>query len=203
MRHCLQLNEITIRSVRANDRERIVRAFLALEPESVYQRFFALKKNLSDGELRRLTECDGFRDVVLVATVGVGSQETIVALGQYARSGATAEIAFIVEEDYQGCGLAGALLQQLTHIALDGGVTRFEAYVLADNAAMLKVFRRSGLPLTESESEGIAHVTLVLEPEAAGPQAAGSGYFIRKRHDCDRTSTFPLPQRHTLQLLSL
>lgn len=157
-----KLEGITIRAVRSDDGERIVSAFRALDPESIYQRFFFPKTALSDEELRNLTECDRQRDVVLVATVGTGRKETIVGLGRYVRSGSSAQIAFTVEEDYQGRGITTELLRRLTAIAQRVGVTQFEADVLASNAAMLKVFRRSGLTMRESESDGVVHVTLSL-----------------------------------------
>jgi RimJ/RimL family protein N-acetyltransferase len=157
------LNGITIRAVRPDDRERIVKAFQALDLESIYQRFFVLKKRLSDEELRRLTESDGVRDVVLVATVASNDQEIIIGLGRYARNGTIAEIAFTVEEDYQGRGVASELLRRLTDIARRGGIRKFEADVLPDNAAMLKVFERSGLPMQARLAEGIVHLTLLLE----------------------------------------
>jgi hypothetical protein len=47
---------ITIRAVRADDRERIVKAFRALDPGSIRQRFFVPRKELGSEELRRLTE---------------------------------------------------------------------------------------------------------------------------------------------------
>lgn len=154
---------ITIRAVRPDDGERIVNAFRALDPESIRQRFFVPKKALSGEELRRLTESDGVRDVVLVATVASINQEIIVGLGHYARNGASAEVAFTVEEDYQGRGIASELLRQLTDIARRSGVLRFEAYVLSDNAPMLKVFQRSGLPMKETQADGIVYLTLFLD----------------------------------------
>lgn len=165
-------DRIAIRAIRPDDRARLVQAFHALDARSVYQRFFFPKRALSDEELRQITECDGARVVVLVATVGSGDKEIIVGLGQYARRGTTAEIAFAVEEDFQGRGIASALLRHLTDIARDGGVTQFEADVLADNAAMLKVFRRSELPRHERESAGVVHVTLRLAAGPAEPCAA-------------------------------
>ena len=158
----VNLRGITIRAVRSDDRERIVKAFRALEPKSIYQRFFVFKRELSGEELRRLTESDGVRDVVLVATVASGNQEIIVGLGHCVRNEASAEIAFTVEEDYQGRGIASELLRQLMDIARRDGVAQFEADVLADNASMLKVFRRSGLPMTRTQAGGIVHLTLSL-----------------------------------------
>jgi RimJ/RimL family protein N-acetyltransferase len=160
---------ITIRAVRPDDRERIVKAFRALDPESVRQRFFVPKKALSGEELRRLTESDGVRDVVLVATVAGVDQEIIVGLGRYARNGTSAEIAFTVEEDYQRRGISTELLRQLTDIARRSGVLRFEADVLPDNAAMLKVFQRSGLPMKAAQTDGIVHLTLSLDDGFGNP----------------------------------
>ena len=157
------LRGITIRAVRRDDRDRIVEAFRALDPESIYRRFFFPKRELSDEELQRLTESDGVSDVVLVATVASGDQEIIVGLGDYARIGTSADIAFTVEEDYQGRGIASELLRQLTGIARRNGVSQFEADVLTDNAPMLEVFRRSGLLMKHTRAGGVVHLTLFLD----------------------------------------
>lgn len=161
--HRGSLRGIRIRAVRPDDSERIVKAFRQLDPASIYRRFFAPKKALSGEELRRLTQSDGVRNVVLVATVASGNQEIIVGLGDYARNGTSAEIAFAVEEDYWARGIASELLRQLTGIARRNGVLRFEADVLPGNAAMLKVFRRSGLPIEATQADGIVHLTLLLD----------------------------------------
>ncbi|MGB8436162.1 MAG: GNAT family N-acetyltransferase [Burkholderiales bacterium] len=156
------VSDITIRAVRSDDKERIIKAFQALDRRSVYLRFFSCKKELGEEELRRVTECDGARQVVLVATVGSGDEETIVGLGDYVRSGAAADISFAVEEDFQRRGIASRLLQQLAHIARADGITRFEADVLAENTQMLTVLRRSGLPMRSTQEEGVVHATLSL-----------------------------------------
>ena len=156
------MSGITIRAVRPDDKERLVTAFKALEPRSIYLRFFSVKKELSDQELRRVTECDGASEVALVATIGGDDRETIVAMGNYVRAGAAAEIAFAVEEDFQRRGIAARLLRQLADIARTNGVSQLEADVLAENTPMLKVFRKSGLRMRESRSQGVVHATLFL-----------------------------------------
>jgi GNAT superfamily N-acetyltransferase len=153
---------ITIRRVRPDDRECIVRAFGALDLRSVYLRFFSYRKELSEEELRRVTECDGVSEATLVATVGSGDEETLVGLGDYRRSGAAADISFAVAEDFQGRGIATRLLQQLAHIARANGIVQFEADVLAENTQMLSVLRHSGLRMREKQSEGVVHATLFL-----------------------------------------
>ena len=155
-------DRFAIRAIRPDDRERLVRAFHALDGQSIYLRFFFHKRELSDKDLRQITECDGTRVAALVATVENDAQEAIVGLGQYARQGTTAHVAFAVEEDFQGRGIATRLLRRLVCIGRDQGITRFEADVLAENLPMLQVFRRSGLPVEESEEDGVVHLTLAL-----------------------------------------
>jgi GNAT superfamily N-acetyltransferase len=157
-----KLSDITIRAVRPDDKERIVRAFHALDRRSVYLRFFSYRKDLSEQELRRVTGCDGVSEAVLVATDGSGDREIIVGLGSYARSGAAADIAFAVEEDFQGRGIAGRLLQRLVDIAGANGIVRFEADVLAENTPMLAVLRNSGLRVRTSQEHSVVHATLFL-----------------------------------------
>jgi len=156
------VSDIAIRAVRPDDRERIVKAFQGLDRRSVFLRFFHHKKELKDDELRRATECDGVSEAVLVATVGSGDQETIVGLGNYVRTGAAADIAFAVEEDFQGRGIASRLLRQLVDIAPANGIVRFEADVLAENTPMLAVLRNSGLRMRTSQEQGVVHATLFL-----------------------------------------
>ena len=153
---------MTIRAVRPDDKERIVKAFRGLDRSSVYLRFFSYKKDLEAEELRRVTECDGVSEAALVATVGRGDRETIVALGEYVRSGAAAHIAFAVEEDFQGRGIASRLLRQLAAIARANGITQFEADVLAENTPMLAVLRNSELRMRTRHEEGVVHATLFL-----------------------------------------
>ena len=54
---------ITIRAIRPDDKARVVRAFHALERDSIYTRFFTPKSTLTADDLRRLTEVDQVRDV--------------------------------------------------------------------------------------------------------------------------------------------
>lgn len=153
---------VTIRAARPDDKDRIVTAFRALGPRSIYARFFYPKLELSEQELRQLTEIDYVSAVVLLATIGAPQQETLIGLGRYVASGGSAELAFVIADDYVGRGIAGRLLHHLTHIARQNGMAKFEADVLEDNAAMLAVFRDSGLPMTTTNADGITHVTLVL-----------------------------------------
>jgi RimJ/RimL family protein N-acetyltransferase len=160
-------NAVTIRAMRPDDKERLVKAFLHLQPQTIRTRFFYPKKTLSEDDLRWLDDISHGNHVGLVATVPSGGEELIIGEGSYAVLGPTAEIGFTVAEDWQGRGIASRLLQHLASIARDRAVAEFEAYVLQENEPMLAVFRRSGLSMTTRYAEGVLHVTLVLDSPAA------------------------------------
>lgn len=168
---------VVARFVRADDKERLVTAFSKLDPQTVYTRFFFFKKELSQAELDRLDAPDPEHRIGLVVTLGSGADETIIAGASCVvldTKGPTlaAEVAFTVEEDYQGQGLASRLLATIADIARRRGISQLEADVLAGNQAMLAVFRRSGLPMSTSRSEGVVH--LVLDLTRRAPSGSGA-----------------------------
>ena len=59
---------VTIRAIRADDGKSILEVFKNLDQESVYRRFFNPKKELTDGELKRLADVDFSQVVALVVT---------------------------------------------------------------------------------------------------------------------------------------
>ena len=161
---------VTIRVMRPDDRERIVRAFSQLDENTIYTRFFGFRKELPASALDRIATIDFDHVAGLLVTLGTGSDETVIGSATYVgiptRDGAkAAEVAFTIEEDYQRQGLAGKLLAALTDLARRHGIARFEAEVLAGNAPMLSVFHRSGLPMRTRIEGGVVHATLDLLPQ--------------------------------------
>ncbi len=159
--------EVKVRSIRPDDKKRLVTAFKNLDPESIYTRFFYHKKMLTEDELKSATELDFENAVALVVTIGEGANETIIGGGRYAVIDATgksgsAEVAFTIEEDYHRQGMARILLQHLSSIAREKGLSRFVAEVLPENRGMLTVFSRSGLPMKTEHGGDAVHVTMSL-----------------------------------------
>jgi RimJ/RimL family protein N-acetyltransferase len=172
---------VTIRAVCPEDKRGIAEAFGNLDPESIYTRFFRHKNELTVDELKAATEVDFENTVALVVVVPEGEgQETIIGAGRYVsyappNAERSAEVAFTVEEDYQGQGIAGMILRHLIHIAREQGVAQFEAEVLPKNRAMLAVLARSGLPMKQSFEDNVVHAILSLTadtPSTTGEDVA-------------------------------
>jgi GNAT superfamily N-acetyltransferase len=106
---------------------------------------------LSKEEARRFCTVDYVNTFALVGTLGEADEERIIAVGRYARQpGAEiAQIAFEVEDKYQGLGIGTHLLDQLSYIARDKGITTFEAEVLAENRDMMNVLINSGFKMNK------------------------------------------------------
>ncbi len=162
---------VTIRTMRPDDRDRVAAAVRKLGKESVYLRLFSSRKELTDAGLSRIMALDPERDVALLVTTGAGPEEVVIGSGRCVASAGqgaarVAEVAFVVDEEHRGLGLASRLLARLADIARRRGIVAFEADVLAGNESMLAVFARCGLPLRQRRDGGVVHVTLSLEPRA-------------------------------------
>ena len=162
---------VTIRALRPDDRERVAAAIHKLDPESIYTRLFSRRTELTETALDRIMRVDPARDVALVVTVGSGADETVIASCRCIESGGEggerkAELAFVVEEDYRGLGIASCLMKHLVRIARERGLAMLEADVLGENKAMRSVFTRCGLPMQKRYEGGTVHVEMSLhQPE--------------------------------------
>jgi RimJ/RimL family protein N-acetyltransferase len=133
---------LTIRPVSADDGGAIAAAFARMGEATRYKRFLTPLAKLSDAQLRYLTDVDERDHVALAATDADGG---IVGVARFIRVGpAEAELAIAIVDDFQGRGVGTALIDALADRAREGGVTRLQALVLADNAPMLRLLRRLG-----------------------------------------------------------
>jgi acyl-CoA synthetase (NDP forming)/RimJ/RimL family protein N-acetyltransferase len=150
-----------VRPIVPNDAERLRRFHAGQSAESIYLRFFAPLKVLSDKDVARFTEVDHDWRVALVATV----RGEIIGVARYDRLDAvTAEIAFHISDAHQGRGVGSVLLEHLTAIGQERGVTKFVADVLPQNRKMIQVFTEAGYEVSYHFEDGIIAVSLQIEP---------------------------------------
>ena len=79
------------------------------------------------------------------------------------------EVAFVVREDFQGQGVASSMLEKLQAIAEGNGFTGFEANVLGDNAAMLRVFQKR-YPWARTAVASAGSILIEMDFHPAGAQ---------------------------------
>jgi GNAT superfamily N-acetyltransferase len=132
---------LRMRTLRPEDKAKIVDGLERMSPESRYLRFFTAKPRLSDAELRYLTEVDGHNHYAIgVARLDAdGNEGEGVAVARFVRMPDeldVAEPAIAVIDDLQGKGLGRRLMQRLVEAAATRGVRRFRTEFLAVNDGM-------------------------------------------------------------------
>jgi GNAT superfamily N-acetyltransferase len=151
---------IRIRAIRPDDKDRLLEHFRHLSRDSVYHRFFGLKRSLTPSELVRLTELDFKNHVGLVATLLADGDERFIGVGRYiCTEPGRAEVAFAVLDEHQGKGIGTLLLEHLGRVARAAGISEFQADVLGDNNRMLEVFAKSGFRAERSMEGGVIHLS--------------------------------------------
>jgi RimJ/RimL family protein N-acetyltransferase len=158
-----------VRPIRPSDREALAHEFERLSPESRRRRFLAPKPELSEAELRRLTEIDHRSHEALVAIEAETGRG--VAVARYAGEPAASEFAITVADDWQGRGIGSALSRRLLSRAREEGVRALDATVLADNHASRALLRGLGFGICAVEF-GVVELRLFLGAEVEYLEAA-------------------------------
>lgn len=152
-----------LRPIQPEDKELLYRGFLRLSPESRYRRFFAVKNDLSDRELRYLTEVDGVHHFALGAVSPDGSEGLGVArFIQLAGEPGIAEAAIAVADEHQGKGLGSLLFQRLVAAARERGVVRFRCEMLCSNQGMADLVRALAPDASVQVSAGVSCMEFAL-----------------------------------------
>ncbi|MCJ7593378.1 MAG: GNAT family N-acetyltransferase, partial [Desulfobacterales bacterium] len=111
-----------------------------------------------------------------------GQTEKIVAIGRYHRlpDKHAAEVAFVVEDAYQGKGIGTKLVEWLAEVARDNGIRKFEADVLDENRDMMTVFTDYGFHVTSTLERGVHHLEFPI---------SRTRKVVRKEEARERSST--------------
>ena len=148
-------------AIRPGDAERLQALHGRLSRQAIAFRFFGALAVLTTDLAQRLSHVDYESRMAVVATAGTGADAPIIAVVRYARVEAgTAEIALVVEDRWQGQGLAPRLLWTLVAYACARGYSAFIANVMTENVRMLALLRHSGIPTVMRLRDGYVEARL-------------------------------------------
>ena len=139
--------QIFFRPVKPTDEPALAEMLYSLSASSVRSRYFTHTMKFPHKDVQKLANIDYRNELAIVGVVpGPAGEEQVVAIAQYFLDPKTmaAEVAFIVQDEWQAKGMGTFLLDYLTQIARQRGVKRFDARVLASNRPMLQIFQNSG-----------------------------------------------------------
>ncbi len=137
---------VLIRPAKPEDKPLIKEFMKRVSRESLMMRFMAAVSEVPDSVIDNMCEGDFKTAGCLVAVINEGGKDRIVGIGNYVGTGngKSAEVAFLIEDAFQGKGISTILLERLAGLAAANGYIEFEAEVLPDNQPMINVFNSSG-----------------------------------------------------------
>jgi acetyltransferase len=146
--------QVTIRPIRPEDEPLMVKFHETLSDRSVYLRYFgslSLQRRVAHERMIRICFGDYDRELALVAEIksAAGPQAVdpkIIGVGRINRMHGTseAEVAVLVTDDYQKCGVGEVLLRRAIDAARQEGIRSLSAEMMADNLAMQVITKRLG-----------------------------------------------------------
>jgi GNAT superfamily N-acetyltransferase len=157
--------EVRFRAIKPSDEEEMRRLFYRFSDEAIYYRYFSPIRAMPHAKMQEYVNIDYQRVMSLVGLAGEAAGRHIIAEGRYvlSRYEPFADVAFVVDEDFQGRGIATYLVKLLVEVARKQGIKGFTADVLASNRAMMKVFEKSNLKVHARLEEGEYRLTIPLE----------------------------------------
>ncbi len=148
-RRCIQLtdgSEVLIRPIRPEDALIESEFVQQLSDKAKHFRFMYALKELTPAMLSRFTQIDYDREMALIAVVQEQGRELEIGVARYIINpdATSCEFAIVVDDEWQGKGLATELLGYLIEIARQKGLRSVEGKVLSDNKDMLQLSEAMG-----------------------------------------------------------
>ncbi len=155
---------VRFRAIKPSDEEGMRKLFYRFSDQAVYYRYFSPIKAMPHRKMQTYVNVDYRRVMSIVGTIERVGAEEIIAEGRYVRhqDSSLADVAFVVDEKYQGRGIASFLFGLLIRVAREQEISGFTADVIAENKAMLRVFEKAPFPIRAVLESGIYTLTIPL-----------------------------------------
>ena len=161
--------KVRIRAIKPSDEEEMRRLFYRFSDEAVYYRYFSPIKTMPHAKMQEYVNVDFSQIMSIVGVVGEPGHGHIIAEARFVKlqDRPFADVAFVVDEQYQGIGMATYLYKMLIRLARDRGIQGFTADVLTSNKAMMKVFEKGGAMVKAQLEYGIYRLTIPFDAESS------------------------------------
>jgi RimJ/RimL family protein N-acetyltransferase len=155
---------LRIRPIRPDDEPRLIALYDRLSHHTAYQRFFSVMPHLPSDWGHFFANVDYRRRLAVVAERETVAGTELVGVGRYEPTAeeTMGEVAFLLEDGYQGQGLGLMLLDEVLRAGTERGLTRFRADVLGENHRMLRLLAHRTRIVERTVEHGV--VSVVFEP---------------------------------------
>jgi len=159
--------KVRFRAIKPSDEEAMRRLFYRFSDTTVYRRFLYPISVMPHDKIQEYVNIDYSREMSVVALAGESGQEKIIAEARFIKDEQSAygEIAFVVDEAYQGIGIATYLYEMLIRLAKERGLKGFTAEVLQANKGMMKVFESGHLSINARVQGGLYKLTIPFDTQ--------------------------------------
>ncbi|GAB3212100.1 GNAT family N-acetyltransferase [Marinactinospora thermotolerans] len=149
--------ELFVHQVGGADADAVQRLHRRCTPETTRRRYFSSLRELAPRMLDVF--CDPDRGLTLAARPSRAREPVALAHLMYTLDPGVGEVAFLVEDSWQGNGVGTSLARALTAIAADWGLAEVRAEIAAANLPMQRIMRRLGATL-RPPVEGVVQARL-------------------------------------------
>jgi GNAT superfamily N-acetyltransferase len=154
-------SQVLIRQIKEGDERSLLNMFTTLKPETVYNRFFKLRRPFTMDEVIKMVLVKPEEEFAIIGSPVQPSNLNVIADARYyIEEGNLVEVSLVVQDRWQLKGLGTAMLNHLINIGKDRGIKQFFVYVLSDNVVMIHVAKKLGFKL-KSQSYGITRLDLI------------------------------------------
>ncbi len=156
---------VRFRAMKPSDEEAMRRFFYRCSREMVFYRFFYSIKTMSHDKMQEYVNVDYGKEFSVVGFGGKKGEGKMIAEARLVTGDEEhiGEVAFLIDETYQGLGIGSYLMDLLIVEGRNRGLHALCAQVLSDNQPMIKVFEKTGLPVESRLESGVYQITIKIQ----------------------------------------
>lgn len=154
---------VRFRAIRPSDEEGMRRLFYRFSDTAVYYRYFTPVAAMPHCKMQSYVNINYDTTTSIVGVVGDMGHGRIIAEARFVmnKDRTFADVAFVVDEEFQNLGIASYLYKRLIEIGKEKGLKGFTADVLSSNREMMKVFEKFGLEVKSRMEDGVYSLTIL------------------------------------------
>ena len=164
--------KVRFRPTKPSDEAAMRHLFYRFSKKGIQSRFFFPISIMKHQDMQAYVNIDYSTDISIVAILGDAKEETIIAEARFAKidEAEFGDLAFFIDEAYNGIGIASYMYRMLIKLAKKKGLKGFVAEILEHNKAMLRIFEKGELKVFSRLDEGVFKLAIPFEENTPLPK---------------------------------
>ena len=140
---------VKFRPLKHDDKERMNELFNSFSPRTIYYRFLAPIRVMTDDALEHYLDNDFEHAIAIAASIERNGVEHLIGVARYYTDEGNmgrAEFAIVIQDEWQKKGIGTSLFLHLCEVMRSKGVKETYALIFAENKPMFRLLDKTGLP---------------------------------------------------------